>query len=371
MSEEWNIEVAARLRRLPPYLFGQINALKHAKRVAGIDVIDLGMGNPTDPPPQEVVEKLCQAAHDRRNHRYSASNGLLNLRREAPCFPVHVYAVALAGANVIRVRLGNDEEFLRRVADVAEHLYPRPKCLILNYPHNPTAATVDGVEFFEAVADLARRTGVLVIHDFAYGRTCFDGYVAPSFLQARGARQVGVEFVTLSKPYNLAGWRIGFCAGNAEMIRALATIKGYYDYGIFSAIQIAGIIAMRHCEQAVTRQAQRYQRRRDVVVEGLRRLGWDVQRPRGGMFVWGRVPHRHLDGQGSIDFALRLIEQAEVAVAPGRAFGEHGEGFVRIALVENVLRLKQAIRQIDRALNKGVKAPSARRLARRGRRHAG
>ncbi len=417
MSEEWTIEVAARLRRLPPYLFGQINALKHAKRVAGIDVIDLGMGNPTDPPPQEVVEKLCQAAHDRRNHRYSASNGLLNLRREAagqyrrlygvdldpeteviavigskegfshlclgllgpgdtavvgdPCFPVHVYGVALAGANVIRVRLGNDEEFLRRVADVAEHLYPRPKCLILNYPHNPTAATVDGAEFFEAVADLARRTGVLVIHDFAYGRTCFDGYVAPSFLQARGARQVGVEFVTLSKPYNMAGWRVGFCAGNAEMIRALATIKGYYDYGIFSAIQIAGIIAMRHCERAVARQAHRYQRRRDVVVEGLRRLGWDVQRPRGGMFVWARVPHRHLDGQGSIDFALRLIEQAEVAVAPGRAFGEHGEGFVRIALVENVLRLKQAIRQIDRALNKGVKAPSARRLARRGRRHAG
>ena len=405
MNEEWKIDVAGRIRRLPPYLFGRLNALRHQKRVAGVDIIDLGMGNPTDPPPKQVVEKLCEAAGNPRNHRYSASSGIPNLRREVarlyerlydvtlnpdseviavigskegfshlclalmgpgdtavvgdPYFPIHVYSIALAGANVINVPLGNGEVFLERVANVVEHLYPRPKCLILNYPHNPTAMTVDGVEFFEAVVDLARRSGIMVIHDFAYGRTCFDGYTAPSFLQARGAKDVGVEFITMSKPYNMAGWRIGFCAGNAEMIRALATIKGYYDYGIFTPIQIASILAMQTGEDAVSQQAQAYQRRRDVVVTGLRRIGWEVENPRAGMFVWARVPEKHLTGAGTIDFAMRLMSDAEVAVAPGRAFGEHGEGYVRIALVENELRLKQAVRQIDRALNKAADAPSS------------
>jgi len=405
VADAWNIDVADRLRRLPPYLFGQINALKHRKRVAGIDVIDLGMGNPLDPPPPEVIDKLREAAGDPRNHRYSVSAGVLNLRKEVarlydrlygvgldpeteviatigskegfshmclalmgpgdtavvgdPYFPVHVYGVALAGANVINVPLGNDRAFLDRVGYVMEHLHPRPKCLILNYPHNPTAMTVDDVGFFDAVVDLARRTGAMVIHDFAYGRTCFGDYAAPSFLQAAGAKDVGVETITLSKPYNMAGWRVGFVAGNAEMIRALATIKGYYDYGIFQAVQIAGIIAMRHGDEAAAAQARTYARRRDVVVAGLRRLGWRADPPRGGMFVWARVSDEHLAGQGSIDFALRLIEEAEVAVAPGRAFGEGGEGCVRVALVENAQRLKQAIRQIDRALNRGVKSPPA------------
>ena len=421
MSDPWQIDVSPRIRRLPPYLFGQLNAMKYEKRRAGVDIIDLGMGNPSDPTPKIVVDKLCEAARDSRNTRYSASAGIYNLRREVarmyrrhydveldpaaeviatigskegfshmclalmgpgdtavvgdPYFPIHVYAVALAGGNVINVPLGNDRDFLRRVAYVAEHLYPRPKLLILNYPHNPTAMTVDGVEFFAEVVDLARRTGILVIHDFAYGRSCFDGYVAPSFLQAPGAKDVGVEFITLSKPYNMAGWRIGFCAGNAEMIRALATIKGYYDYGIFQAVQIAAIIALRECDEEVAAQARAYQRRRDVVVQGLRRAGWDVDSPRGSMFVWARVPDRHLAGQGSIDFALRLMEEAEVAVAPGRAFGEQGEGYVRIALVENEQRLRQAVRQIDRALNKGIRAPSASKLSRTGKRpkkkHAG
>ena len=404
-SGEWTIDVADRIRRLPPYLFGQLNALKYRKRRAGVDIVDLGMGNPADPTPEPIVAKLCEAARDTRNQRYSASAGIFNLRREVarmyerlhgvsldpekeviatigskegfshmclalmgpgdtavvgdPYFPIHVYAVALAGGNVINVPLGNDEAFLRRAAYVLEHLYPKPKLLILNYPHNPSAMTVDGVDFFEAVVDLARRHGVMVIHDFAYGRTCFDGYRAPSFLRARGAKEVGVEFLTMSKPYNMAGWRIAFCAGNAEMIRALATIKGYYDYGIFQAIQIASIIAIRECDEDVARQAQVYQSRRDVVVEGLRRVGWDVDKPRASMFVWARVCDEHLAGQGTIDFSLRLMEEAEVAVAPGRGFGEKGEGFVRIALVENEMRLKQAIRQIDRALNKGIKAPSA------------
>jgi len=411
VSEEWKIDVSPRIRRLPPYLFGQLNAMKYAKRVAGVDIIDLGMGNPADPTPPEVVEKLCEAAHDPRNTRYSASAGVFNLRREVarvydklygvdldpqteviatigskegyshmclslmgpgdtamvgdPYFPIRVYAVALAGANVINVPLGNDEAFLARVAYVAEHLYPRPKLLILNYPHNPTGMTVDDVSFFEAVVDLARRTGIMVIHDFAYGRSCFDGYSAPSFLQARGAKDVGVEFLTMSKPYNMAGWRIGFCVGHAEMIRALAKIKGYYDYGIFQAIQIASIIAMRHCDDAVAEQAERYQARRDLVVDGLQRIGWEVDVPRAGMFVWARVAEKHLAGQGTIDFALRLMDEAEVSIAPGRAFGENGEGCVRIALVENELRLRQAIRQMDRALNKGILAPSATKLQRK------
>jgi len=411
VNEKWSIDVSPRLRRLPPYLFGRLNAMKHRKRVEGVDVIDLGMGNPSDPPPQRVVEKLCESARDPRNHRYSASAGVFNLRRDVarlyerlygvsldpeteviavigskegfshlclammgpgdtaivpdPFFPIHVYGVALAGGNVLHVPLGNDAEFLGRIAYVMEHLYPKPKLLILNYPHNPTAMTVDNVDFFEAVVDLARRTGILVIHDFAYGRTCFDGYKAPSFLQAPGARHVGVEFITMSKPYCMAGWRIGFCAGNAEMIRALATIKGYYDYGIFTPIQVASIIAMRDCDEDIARQAGIYQHRRDVVVAGLQRMGWQVESPRAGMFVWARVPEEHLAGQGTIDFALRLMDEAEVALAPGRAFGENGEGYIRVALVENELRLKQAIRQMDRALNKGIKAPSATKLKRK------
>ena len=382
-----------------------------AKRQQGVDVIDLGMGNPLDPSPKDVVEKLCESVRDGRTHRYSKSIGIYNLRREVarlyervygvtldpnkevvatigskegfshmclallgsgdtaivgdPYFPIHVYGVTLAGANVINVPLGNDEAFLDRVGYVAEHLYPRPKCLILNYPHNPTAMTVDGVDFFDRVVDLAKRNGIMVIHDFAYGRTCFDDYKAPSFLQARGAKDVGVEFLTLSKPYNMAGWRIGFCVGNSEMVRALATIKGYYDYGIFTPIQVASIIAMREGEEMVARQAKLYQARRDVVVEGCRKLGWQADSPRASMFVWARISDEHLAGQGSIDFSLRMLEEAEVVLSPGRAFGENGENFVRIALVENELRLKQAFRQLDQALNKGIKAPSATRQKRK------
>ena len=314
------IDVADRVKRLPPYLFGKINELKYRKRRAGVDVIDLGMGNPTDVPDPMVIEKLCEAAHDERNHRYSVSNGLPNLRREvamryagasdvqldpnlevlaglgskevfshmclallgpgdtaivpAPSFPIHVYAVALASANVISLECTQPDLFLSNVANVAEHLYPRPKVLILNFPHNPTTTVIER-DFFVDVVALARRFGFMVIHDFAYGDVCFDGYQAPSFLSVPGAKEVGVETTTMSKGYNMAGWRLGFCTGNAEMIRALATIKGYYDYGIFQAVQIAAIIALRHCEDLVERQAAEYQKRRDVLVDGLRahRLG--------------------------------------------------------------------------------------------------
>ncbi|MBN1126772.1 MAG: aminotransferase class I/II-fold pyridoxal phosphate-dependent enzyme [Sedimentisphaerales bacterium] len=390
---DFKIEPAQRITRLPPYLFGRLNALKLQKRRQDIDIIDLGMGNPMDGAPKEVIEKLCEAALDPRNHRYSASRGVFNLRREMalkyarnwnveldpetevlatigskegfshmclamlgpgdtavvpdPAFPIHNYGVALAGGNVISVTLGNDQRFLDNVAMVCEHLYPKPKLLILNYPHNPTAMTVDE-GFFETVVDVARRFEIAVIHDFAYGETAFDGYNPPSFLSVKGAKDVGVEFTTLSKPYGMAGFRIGFVAGNRQMIEALATIKGYYDYGIFQPIQIASIIAMRHCQEHIHQQNAKYQSRRDVVCEWIERIGWDVEKPRASMFVWTKIASEHLAGKGSIDYAMDLLEGANVAIAPGRAFGENGENYMRIALVENEHRLRQAMRNISR-----------------------
>lgn len=387
------IEPSERITRLPPYLFGRLNTLKQQKRQAGADIIDLGMGNPMDSAPPVVVDKLCEAARDPRNHRYSASKGINGLRRELalkyerkwnvqldwetevlaclgskegfshlclallgpgdtaivpdPAFPIHVYGVTLASANVITVTLGCDQQFLDNIAMVCEHLYPKPKVLILNYPHNPTAMTVDE-GFFETVVDLAKRFGFVVIHDFAYGETAFDGYQPPSFLSAKGAKDVGVEFTTMSKPYNMAGFRIGFMAGNPQLVDYLATIKGYYDYGIFQAVQIAGIIAMRHCEEDIHRQNKIYETRRNVVCDALSRIGWEVDKPRASMFVWARVPEEHSKGKGSIEYAMDLMEHAEVAIAPGRAFGENGENCMRIALVENEQRLRQAMRNISR-----------------------
>ena len=395
---EFKIEPAERITRLPPYLFSRINTLKLAKRQAGADIIDLGMGNPSDGAPQVVIDKLCEAARDPRNHRYSASKGIKNLRMEVakkyqrnwnvqldpetevlacigskegfshlclamlgpgdtaivpdPAFPIHNYAVALAGANVITVPLGTDQKFLDTIATVCEQLYPKPKLLILNYPHNPTAMTVDE-GFFETVVELAKRFKIAVIQDFAYGETCFDDYKAPSFLSVKGAKDVGVELTTMSKPYNMAGFRIGFVAGNKDMVNYLATIKGYYDYGIFQAVQIAGIIAMRQCDADIVAQNKRYQSRRDVVCEGLARIGWQVDKPRASMFVWAKVPPEHTKGKGTIDYAVDLLEYADVVIAPGRAFGENGEGYMRIALVENEQRLRQAIRNIGRFIRKG------------------
>ena len=268
-----------------------------------------------------------------------------------PAFPIHNYSVALAGGNVVSVPLGNDETFINNVAMVIEHLYPKPKLLILNYPHNPTAMTVDQ-GFFEPVVELAKKFGVAVIHDFAYGETCFNGYEAPSLLSVEGAKDIGVEFTTMSKPYNMAGFRIGFIAGNKDMIEYLATIKGYYDYGIFQPLQIAGIIAMRECEQDIAIQNRKYESRRDVVCDGLERIGWEVEKPRATMFVWAKVPQEHCKGKGSIDFAIDLVEKADVVISPGRAFGECGENYMRIALVENEQRLRQAIRNISRFVRK-------------------
>jgi alanine-synthesizing transaminase len=394
-NQPFKVDVSPRIQRLPPYLFGRINRMKYEKRVANIDIIDLGMGNPTDPTPDSVIKKLAEAAKDPRNHRYSVSNGVAGLRKEVakkyydkygvaldpeteviatigskegfshlclallgpgdtaivpdPAFPIHVYAVAMAGANVIRVPLGNDQNFLARIEKMIEGLYPTPKLLILNYPHNPTAMTIEP-DFWERAIAMCRRHGIMIISDFAYGEVCFDGYKAPSFLSAPGAKELGVEFTTMSKSYNMAGWRIGFCAGNSEMVKALATIKGYYDYGIFAPIQIASIIAMRQHADVPGKQSKVYEKRRNVVCRGLDKLGWTYEKPRASMFVWAKIKHEHLKGQGTIDFCLRMMDEAQVALAPGRAFGENGENYVRIALVENDQRLKQAMANLERVL---------------------
>jgi alanine-synthesizing transaminase len=400
-TELYNLEVAPRVRNLPPYLFGRINELKYRKRRAGIDVIDLGMGNPTDAPEEWVVDKLCEAARDSRNHRYSAATGIFNLRREvaqryqtrfgvrldpdheivatlgskegfshmclallgpgdtalvpAPTFPIHIHAIALASANVISLDVREPDVFLSNIARMCESLYPRPKILVINYPHNPTATVVDA-PFFREIVALAKKHHFFVIHDFAYGDIGFDGYQPPSFLSVDGAKSVGCEFTTMSKGYNMAGWRVGFAAGNRDMLGALKAIKGYYDYGIFQAVQVAAIVALRHGEPGRLAQVTEYQSRRDALVRGLKRLGWDIDTPRAGMFVWAVIPEPWRSTGGSIDFAMKLLEEANVVVSPGRGFGETGEGFLRLALVENAHRLRQAVRQIARSL----RVPQAR-----------
>ncbi|NND60649.1 MAG: aminotransferase class I/II-fold pyridoxal phosphate-dependent enzyme [Gammaproteobacteria bacterium] len=378
---------------LPPYLFGRINKRRDELRKAGVDVIDMAMGNPTDPTPAPIVDKLCEVVQDARNHRYSVGGGIYNLRREvskyyasqwgvelepdeviatigskegfshlclallgpgdtalipAPSFPIHSHGVVLAGGQYVGINVMDDELYLQEVDKACRTLSPRPKVLFLNYPHNPSAHTVEQA-FFDDVVALANHHELIVVHDFAYGKVCFDGYQAPSFLASKGAKEIGVEFTTMSKTFNMAGWRIGFCAGNPRIVGALGAIKGYYDYGIFQAIQIAAIIAMRHCDEEARQQAHKYQRRRDAVLDGLQRIGWsDVPVPRAGMFVWAPIPEefRHL---GSMGFADRLLEDAAVTVSPGAGFGPEGEGYVRMALVENRQRLQQAVRQIGRA----------------------
>ncbi|MEI6525698.1 MAG: aminotransferase class I/II-fold pyridoxal phosphate-dependent enzyme [Planctomycetota bacterium] len=397
----FRVEFAPRVHRLPPYLFGRINNLLYQKRRSGQDVIDLGMGNPSDPPDPLVIEKLSEAASDVSNHGYSKANGILNLRREltskylrkygvrldpeseaivclgskegfshmllsligagdtaiipAPFFPVHMYGVILASGNVVALDVADTDRYLSNIAYTCEHFYPRPKLLIINYPHNPSTVTVEP-EFYVEVVKLAKRYGLMVISDFAYADVAYDGYIPPSFLSAPGAKDVGVEFTTMSKGYNMAGWRVGFCAGNSEMVRGLATIKGYYDYGMFQAIQIAAIVALRDTEATVEKQSRIYQGRRDVLLEGLRRLGWEAPTPRAGMFVWAKIPEPWASQMNSIDFAMMLLEKGNVAVSPGGGFGPSGEGYLRMSLVENEARLRQAVRHIAACLDKTAAA---------------
>ena len=391
----FRVQVAERVTRLPPYLFGRINTLLYNKRRAGDDVIDLGMGNPSDPPEDFVIEKLAEAARDPNNHGYSKSNGIVNLRREvtskylkrfgarldpdeevivclgskegfshmclammgpgdtaivpAPYFPIHVYSVALASGNVIALEVRDHNKYLANIAYTCEHLYPKPKLLILNYPHNPSTACVEQ-PFFDEVVRLAKRYGFMVISDFAYADVAFDGYKPPSFLASPGAVDVGVEFTTMSKGYNMAGWRVGFCCGNREMIKALATIKGYYDYGMFQAVQIAAIMAMRHGDSGMDRQSAIYESRRNALCESLQRIGWDVTPPKASMFCWVPIPEPWRSRMSTMDFGMMLLEKGNVAVSPGSGFGPAGEGYLRMSLVENEARLRQAVRQIKNCL---------------------
>jgi len=387
--------LARRIRDLPEYVFGRLNALKMARRRAGEDVIDLGMGNPNDPTPRPIVEKLIEAVQDPRNHRYSVSaDGIANLKRHVaafyrreygveldpetevvctigskegishlslalvdegdtaivptPAFPPHLYSITFAGGRFVNVPVGDTPEFFDRLDDVVPTIEPKPKMLLLNFPHNPTALTVEP-EYFERAVAFGRRHDIVVMHDFAYSHITFDGYRAPSLLEAAGAKDVGVEFSSMSKSFNMAGWRVGFCVGNRDIVQALARVKSYYDYGLFMPVQIAAIIALRDCAAEVRKQAAIYQERRDVLCRGLARCGWHVPPPRGTMFVWAPVPEP-FRALGSVEFCMMLLEKANVAVAPGAAFGQGGEGFVRMAIVENKQRLQQAVRQIGRAL---------------------
>ncbi len=394
MEENNIIRFASRMDQLPPYLFGMINKMKMEKRRNGDDVIDLGMGNPMDPTPDAVIEKLVEVAKDPKSHRYPESSGLPHLKQEiskyynrhyninldaeketyftigskegishlclaimgpgdsvlvpAPAFPIHIYAAVIAGANVMRIPIEPEEGFLDRIANICESCYPSPKVLMLNYPHNPTGVVVDK-NFFKEIVKLAKRFNFMVINDFAYAKITYDGYVAPSFLEVEGAKDVGVEFGSFSKSYNMAGWRIGYCVGNEQIVSALGKIKGYFDYGIFSAIQVAGIIALRDCDDTIPELCKVYETRRDVLCSGLNRLGWEIETPKAGMFVWAKIPEPYAK-MGAMEFAIQLMNKGNVAVAPGTGFSDEGEGYVRLALVENESRLRQAVRQMKKAM---------------------
>ena len=379
-----------RIKRLPPYVFGIVQELKYNARRRGEDIIDFGMGNPDQPTPQHIVDKLCEAAGKSPNHRYSLSKGIPKLRlaitdwykrnydidldpeTEAiatigskegishlamaiagpgdsvlvptPTYPIHTYAFILSNCDVIHVPLNKDVDFFEGLLNAFKSNWPRPKAIVINFPHNPTTTVVE-MEFFEKIVAFAKEHDLIVIHDFAYADLTYDGYKAPSFLQVPGAKDVGVECFTLSKSYNMPGWRIGFVVGNAELIHALGRIKSYQDYGMFQPIQIAGIIALNGPQECVAEIRDMYKARRDVLCSGLNRIGWKVEVPKATMFVWAEIPDKYKK-MGSLDFSKLLLDKAKVAVSPGIGFGEGGDHFVRISLVENEHRIRQAIRGI-------------------------
>lgn len=388
------MEEFKRIKRLPPYVFSIVNELKVKARGRGEDIIDFGMGNPDLPTPDHIVDKLVEAARNPRNHRYSASRGITKLRRgicdwyrrhyaveldpdtEAiatigakeglshlalaiadagdvalvpnPSYPIHPYSVIIAGGDVRHVRLGRGEDFFENLMSAYRACWPAPKLLILSFPHNPTTAVVD-LEFFRKIVAFAQDHRLIVIHDFAYADLVFDGYRAPSFLQAPGAKEVGVEFFTLSKSYNMPGWRVGFAVGNRRIIAALTRIKSYLDYGMFQPVQIASIIALNGPQDCVGEIVSTYRSRRDVLCEGLSRVGWKVDKPQATMFVWAPIPDQYRM-MGSLEFSKFLLERAKVAVSPGIGFGQYGDEYVRFALVENEHRTRQAIQGIKRIL---------------------
>ena len=379
-----------RINRLPTYVFNVTNELKMAARRGGEDIIDMSMGNPDGPTPRHIVDKLIEVAQREHTHGYSVSKGIPRLRRaicgwyqrrygiefdadtEAivtigskeglahlmlatldrgdtvlvpnPSYPIHIYGAIIAGADIRSVRMTPGVDFFEELERAIRESLPKPKMMILGFPSNPTARCVE-LEFFQRVIDLAREHDILVVHDLAYADITFDGWKAPSIMQVPGAREVAVEFFSLSKSYNMAGWRIGFMVGNAEMVNALARIKSYHDYGTFTPIQVASIVALEGPQECVEEIRLKYQKRRDVMVKGLHEAGWMVDNPKASMYIWARIPEAYRP-MGSLEFAKKLLQEAKVAVSPGAGFGEYGDDHVRIALIENEARSRQAVRGI-------------------------
>ncbi|MDH4116402.1 MAG: aminotransferase class I/II-fold pyridoxal phosphate-dependent enzyme [Acidimicrobiia bacterium] len=385
-----------RIDNLPPYVFAEVNQRKMEARRAGDDVVDLGFGNPDVPSAPFVVDKLVEAARNPRNHRYSVSRGLPNLRKAVaeryqrrfgvsidpdtevistigakeglshlmwvlvqpgdaaivptPSYPIHIYAASMAGAEARMAPIDSESDYFEVLERMFKNSWPQPKVIVVSFPHNPTTHCVE-IDFFEKLVAFAHDHGVILVHDFAYADIAFDGYVPPSMLQVPGAKEVGVELYTLTKGHSMAGWRMGFLVGNPEIIAALAKLKSYLDYGTFQPIQIASIIALNEGDDYVSEVNEVYRVRRDVLVDGLNRTGWKIEKPRGTMFVWAPIPDPYAE-MGSLDFAIHLIDHAKVAVSPGMGFGPTGEGFVRFALVENEHRTRQAVAGIRKALDR-------------------
>jgi len=383
------------MARLPPYVFNVVGELKQEARRRGEDIIDFGMGNPDGATPEHIVTKASIALHKGRNHRYSVSRGLYKLRLAAtawykrrwdidldadsemictmgakeglghlvlcmigpgdavlcpsPTYPIHQYSAIIAGGDLRHVPLVQGEDFFQALVDSVRDAWPKPKLLILSFPSNPTTEVVD-LAFFEKIVEFAREHELLVIHDNAYAELTFDGYRAPSFLQVPGAKDIGVEIYTLSKTYNMPGWRVGFVAGNRDMIAALARLKSYYDYGMFAPIQIAAIEALNGPQDCVAEICRIYKERRDGLIRGLHRVGWEVQPPKATMFVWAKIPEE-FRAMGSLEFTKLLLEEAKVAVSPGVGFGPYGDDYVRFSLIENEQRTRQAVRGIRKLLS--------------------
>ncbi len=387
-----------KIKRLPPYVFAVVNKLKMELRHAGHDIIDLGMGNPDQPTPQHIVDKLCEAAQDGRNHRYSVSKGIPGLRRAVcnwykrkfdvdldpeteaiatigskeglahlavaitspgdliltpnPAYPIHPYGFIIAGADIRHVPMGPGYDYFEEVQKAVKDSWPKPKILVVNFPSNPTAEVVD-LDFYVKLVDFARENGLIVISDIAYAEITFDDYKCPSILQVPGAKDVAVEFYSLSKTYNMPGWRMGFMVGNPEIVAALAKIKSYLDYGTFQPLQIAACAALNGPQDCVEEIRLMYQSRRDVMIDGLHKMGWMAEKPKASMFIWAEIPDE-FKAMGSLEFCKQMLEKGGVAVSPGIGFGDYGDHYVRIALIENEHRTRQALRGMRQFLGTGA-----------------
>lgn len=388
------MEEFPRISRLPPYVFNIVNELKANARARGEDIVDFGMGNPDKPAPKHITDKLVEAAQREDTHRYSLSRGIPRLRKaiadwylrkfnveidpdkEAivtigskeglahltlatlgpgdavlvpnPAYPIHPYGCVIAGADIIYVPLTEDSDFFSELEKAIEDSWPKPKMLIVNFPGNPTTQCID-LEFFERLVAIAKQHQMWLVHDIAYGEITYDGYVAPSILQVEGAKDIAVEFYSLSKTYNMPGWRVGFMCGNPTLVEALSRIKSYLDYGMFTPIQVAAIEALNGPQEVIDEVRDTYKRRRDVLCEGLCNAGWQVEKPKATMFVWAKIPEQYAH-LGSLDFSKKLLEEAKVAVSPGVGFGKYGDTHVRFSLIENVHRTRQAVRSIKKML---------------------